>query len=262
MAFSDESGNGMVMPVAPMYGGGNGNGFGFGGDWAWIILLLLLGWGNNGWGNGGFDGGAGSLYPWMNQTETINDGFRDQMLNTNITSIRDGVNGISTQLCNGFAGVANGFAQAEISANARQIADMQQNFALQSQFADCCCENRLASCQTQNVIQAEGSATRFADANNTRDIIDSQTRGTQAILDKLCQLELDNVKSDNANLRTQLNMASLAASQNAQTASIRNEIINELRSCPIPSQPVYGNTPIFTCGGNNSGCGCGCGGSF
>ena len=139
---------------------------------------------------------------------------------------------------------------------------MQQNFALQSQFADCCCENRLASCQTQNVIQSEGSATRFADAQNTRDIIDSQVRGTQAILDKLCALELDTVKQDNANLRTQLNMASLAASQNAQTASIRNEIISELRSCPIPSQPVYGNTPIFTCGGNN-GCGCGCnGGNF
>ena len=259
MAFTDESGNGMVMPVSPMGGYGNN---GFGGDWAWIILLLLLGWGNNGWGGNGFDGGAGSLYPWMNQTETINDGFRDQMLNTNVTSIRDGISGISTQLCNGFAGVnagvANGFAQAEISANARQMADMNQRFALQSQLADCCCENRLASCQTQNIVQNEGNATRFADANNTRDIIDSQTRGTQAILDKLCALELDSVKQDNANLRTQLNMASLAASQNAQTASIRNEIINELRSCPIPSQPVYGNTPIFTCGGN-SGCGCGCG---
>ena len=263
MAFTDESGNsGMVMPVSPMGGYGNN---GFGGDWAWIILLLLLGWGNNGWGNNGFDGGAGSLYPWMNQTETINDGFRDQMLNTNVTSIRDGISGISTQLCNGFAGVnagvANGFAQAEISANARQMADMNQRFALQSQLADCCCENRLATCQTQNIVQNEGNATRFADANNTRDIIENQTRGTQAILDKLCALELDSVKQDNVNLRTQLNMASLAASQNAQTASIRNEIINELRSCPIPSQPVYGNTPIFTCGGN-SGCGCGCGGSF
>jgi hypothetical protein len=262
MAFTDESVNGMVMPVSPMGGYGNN---GFGGDWAWIILLLLLGWGNNGWGGNGFDGGAGSLYPWMNQTETINDGFRDQMLNTNVTSIRDGISGISTQLCNGFAGVnagvANGFAQAEIAANARQMADMNQRFALQSQLADCCCENRLATCQTQNIVQNESNATRFADANNTRDIIENQTRGTQAILDKLCALELDSVKQDNVNLRTQLNMASLAASQNAQTASIRNEIINELRSCPIPSQPVYGNTPIFTCGSNNS-CGCGCGGSF
>ena len=71
MAFSEESGNGMVMPVAPMYGGGNGNGFGFGGDWAWIILLLLLGWGNGGWGGNGFDGGAGGLYPWMNQRSLL-----------------------------------------------------------------------------------------------------------------------------------------------------------------------------------------------
>lgn len=263
MAFSEENGSGMVMPVAPMYGGNGGNGFGFGGDWAWIILLLLLGWGNGGWGGNGFDGGAGGLYPWMNQTETINDGFRDQMINTNITSIRDGISDISAQLCNGFAGVnagvANGFAQAEIAANGRQMADMNQRFALQSQLADCCCENRLGIADLKYTVATENCADRYEAASNTRDIIDSQTRGTQAILDKLCALELDTVKQDNANLRTQLNMASLAASQNAQTASIRNEIINELRSCPIPSQPVYGNTPIFTCGSNNNGCGCGCG---
>lgn len=274
MALTDGESNGMVMPVSPMYGGGN-SGFGFGGDWAWILLLLLLGWGNNGWGgNGGFDGG---LYPWMNQTEVVNTGFRDQMLNTNITSIRDGISDISTQLCNGFAGVnagvTNGFAQAEISANARQMADMNQRFALQSQLADCCCENRLASCQTQNIVQSEGSATRFADANNTRDIIDSQTRGTQAILDKLCALELDGVKAqlaqaerENVGLQNALNMASFRESQTAQNALITqgfsNEVdalYNRLNSCPVPTTPVYGRTPIFTCGGNG---GCGCGGSF
>ena len=266
MAFTDESGNsGMVMPVSPMGGYGNN---GFGGDWAWIILLLLLGWGNNGWGGNGFDGGAGSLYPWMNQTETINDGFRDQMINTNVTSIRDGISGISTQLCNGFAGVnagvANGFAQAEISANARQMADMNQRFALQSQLADCCCENRLATCQTQNIVQNESNATRFADANNTRDIIDSQTRGTQAILDKLCALELDGVKAqlaqaerENVGLQNQLNMATMQNGMNNEV----DALYNRLKNCPVPSMPVYGTTPIFTCGSNNS-CGCGCGGSF
>ena len=274
MALTDD--NSMVMPVAPMYGGGNGNGFGFGGDWAWIILLLLLGWGNNGWGGGGFDGGAGALYPWMNQTETINDGFRDQMLNTSVTSIRDGIGDISTQLCNGFAGlnssIANGFAQSEISANARQMADMNQRFALQSQLADCCCENRLATCQTQNIVQSEGSATRFADANNTRDIIDSQTRGTQAILDKLCALELDGVKAqlaaaerENLGLQNALNMASFRESQTSQNALITQGFANEvdalynrLNSCPVPTTPVYGRTPIFTCG-NNGTAGCGCG---
>jgi hypothetical protein len=154
MALTD---NDMVMPVSPMYGNGGGFGNGFGGDWAWIILLLLLGWGNNGWGGygggmGGFAADGAALYPWMNQAEITQGGFRDQMINNNITSIRDGISDISTQLCNGFAGVnagvANGFAQAEIAANGRQMASMNQNFGLQtsmlqgfnalgSQFADC-----------------------------------------------------------------------------------------------------------------------------
>lgn len=223
----------------------------------------------------------------MNQSNQINDGFRDQMLNSNITSIRDGIGDISTQLCNGFAGVnagvANGFAQAEIAANGRQMANMNQAFAaqtammqgfngIQSQFADCCCENRLANCQTQNVIQNEGNATRFADANNTRDIITNQTANTQAILDKLCQLELDGVKGqlaaaqrENVGLQNQLNMATMQASQNAQNALIQqgfatevDALYNRLNSCPVPTTPVYGRTPIFTCN-NNTGCGCGCG---
>ena len=284
MALTDEGGTNMVLPVTPM---GN-NGGGFGGDWSsWIVLFLLFGmfggWGNNGFG-GGF--GGGDLYPWMNNSNQMNNGFRDQMMNGTINQIQTGINGISAQLCNGFAGVnqgvANGFAQAEIANNARQMADMNQTFGLQTamsqgfnalgtQLADCCCDNRLATCQTQNVIQSEGSQTRFADANNTRDIIDSQTRGTQAVLDKLCQLELDGVKAQVeakndriSELQTQLNMANLAASQTAQNAFIQqgfsNEVdalYNRLNSCPVPTSPVYGRTPIFTCGGQNVGCGCG-----
>ena len=267
MALTDE--NSMVMPVSPMYAGGN-NGFGFGGDWAWIILLLLLGWGNNGFG--GYGGGNAMNYdfPWLlNGQNAINantnEGFQNALINDNITSVRDGINGISTQLCNGFAGVEQG-------ASARQMADMQQAFAsqtaitsaingVQSQLAQCCCDNRLATCQTQNIVQNEGNATRFADANNTRDIIQSQTSSTQAILDKLCQLELD-AKNDKINdLERQLTMANLNASQVAQNAFIQqgfsdevDALYNRLNSCPVPTTPVYGRTPIFTC---NNGCGCG-----
>ena len=112
MALTDGNGSDMVMPVAPLYGGGYGSGggfgnSGFGGDWGWIILLLLIGWGNNGWGGNGFGGGVGGfaadgamLYPWMNQAEITSDGFRDQMLNNNVTSIRDSIGDLSTQLCN------------------------------------------------------------------------------------------------------------------------------------------------------------------
>ena len=124
-------------------------------------------------------------------------------------------------------------------------------------------------------MATENCADRTQSLMNTRDIIDSQTRGTQAILDKLCALELDGVKGqlaqaqrENVGLQNQLNMANLAASQTAQNALIQqgfsNEVdalYNRLNTCPVPTTPVYGRTPIFTC--NNNGCGCGCGnGSF
>ena len=295
MALTDGNGGDMVMPVAPMYGGGNGMGNGFGGDWAWIILLLLLGWGNNGWGNGfgngmgGFAADGAALYPWMNQSEITTQGFQNQLLNDNITSIRDGVNNLSTQLCNCCGDVqmslANGFAGVEQGANARQIANMQTAFAaqtamtqgfngLQSQFADCCCENRLGLADLKYTVATENCADRAAVSDGIRDVIASQTANTQAILDKLCQLELDGVKAQVeakndriSELQTQLNMANLAASQSAQNALIQNGFANEvdalynrLNSCPVPTTPVYGRTPIFTC--NNNGCGCGCNGSF
>lgn len=273
MALVDD-GN-MVMPVSPMNGNGNGNGA-FGGDWGWIVLLLLLGWGNNGFGGGN---GGNNIYPWMNQANLTSDGFQNAMMNDNITEIRSGVSNLSTQLCNCCGdmqmALANGFAGVEQGANARQMANMQTAFATQtamqqgfnqlaSQQADCCCENRLANCQTQNIIQNEGNATRFADANNTRDIIDATNRGNQMILDKLCQLELDGFKRENDNLRTQLNMATLRESQTAQNAFISqgfanevDQLYNRLNNCPVPTTPVYGRTPIFTC--NQNGCGCGCG---
>lgn len=286
MALTDGNGSDMVMPVAPMYGGGNGGfGSGFGGDWGWIILLLLLaggGWGNGfgGFGGmGGFAADGAALYPWMNQAEITTQGFQNQLLNDNITSIRDGVGNLSTQLCNCCGDIqmslANGFAGVEQGANTRQIANMQQAFAAQTamaqgfnqlgtQFADCCCENRLANCQTQNIIQNEGNATRFADANNTRDLLQNQTANTQAILDKLCQLELDGKNDRIAELERQLTMANLQASQTAQNAFIQrgftdevDALYNRLNNCPVPTTPVYGRTPIFTC--NNNGCGCGCG---
>lgn len=123
---------------------------------------------------------------------------------------------------------------------------------LASDLASCCCENRLATCQTQNIVQNEANNTRFADANNTRDIITNATANTQAILDKLCQLELDNKQSKIDELERQNLMLSLDKSQTAQNAFIaqglNNEIdqlYNRLASCPINTIPVYGNQRIL-----------------
>ena len=288
MALTDENGtSNMVMPVAPMYGNGGGDGFMGGNGW-WIILLFILlgGWGNGFGGYGGFGGGINELYPWMNNSQNINNGFRDQMLNDNITSIRDGVYGINNQLCSGFAGVnatvtgaQNALAQQMYT---NQIADMERSFAaqtastagmtaLQAQLAQCCCDNRAATADLKYTVATENCADRTAAAQNTRDIIDAQTRSTQAILDKLCALELDGVKGqlaaaqrENVGLQNQLNMAAIRESQTAQNAFISQGFANEvdalynrLNSCPVPTTPVYGRTPIFTCGGQTVGCGCG-----
>lgn len=227
-----ENGNTMVMPVAPY--GGNGGGFGnFGGDWGWIILLLLF-------AGGGFGGGFGmdGVYPWLNQSNNMNNGFQNQLLNDNISSIQNGVNNVSSQIC-------NGFAQSEIADNSRQMANMNQTFGLSQQLSQCCCDNRLATAQTQNVIQSEASATRFADANNTRDIMENCNRNNQSILDKLCQLEIDNYRRENENLRSMVNMQTLAASQSEQTARIIADntaqtqyIVNRVAPYPIPSYTV------------------------
>lgn len=300
MALTDENGTGMVMPVAPMYGGGYGNGGSgfFGGDWAWIILLLLIG--GNGWGfGGGFGGGmmpfmmGGAmngfgldyLYPWLNNSQHISDGFRDQMLQTSIGDLRNdvtagfgnvqlGIAGINQNLCqtgNAITGaVRDGFYAAETAANGRQIANMQQAFAAQTATQQGFNGVGTGLADLKYTVATENCADRTAAAQNTRDIIDAQTRGTQMILDKLCALELDGVKGqlaaaqrENVGLQNQLNMAALRESQTAQNAFIQQGFANEvdalynrLNSCPVPTTPVYGRTPIFTCP-QQGGCGCG-----
>ena len=275
MALTDEGGNnGMIMPVAPMYSGGYGNGCGFGGDWgSWIILFLIFGmFGMGGWGNGFGGFGGGFDFPWLlNGQNGINNNLNSRFDNLGVTNQ---LSGIQTSLTNGFANAevaaCNRAADAMQTAYSNQIASMNQNFAnqqaldarlyaMQSQQADCCCENRLATCQTQNLVQVEAANTRAAGVADT-----------QKILDKLCQLELDGVKAQVeakndriSELQTQLNMANLAASQAAQNTLISQGFANEvdalynrLNSCPVPTTPVYGRTPIFTCN-QNQGCGCG-----
>lgn len=297
MALTDDS---MVMPVSPMYGGYGNNGglFGNGGD-SWLGILFLIALCNGGWG--GFGGGYGNMmlgydFPWLLNGQNginsnVNGGFRDAQLHDSVTSVRDGISNLATQLCgccgdvqmslaNGFSGVQNalcsGFAGTTAAVTGAQNAITSQLYnnelaSLNRSFAE-----QTANAQGFNGVNAgiadlryteatEACATRAASAQNTNSILNAITGANQAILDKLCALELDGYKRENDQLRTQLNMANLAASQTAQTAELRqsgatqlNQLVSELRSCPLPAQPVYGNTPIFTCN-NGSTCGCGCG---
>ena len=270
--LATNNGNGFAYPY-PVMGGFGGNGFGgFGGDGAiWIILIIaLLGGfnnGNGGWGgNNSFDNG----YAWLSNGQkeimnNTNNGFDTLHLSNQIEGVRDGVYGLSNQMCNStsdiVSAVNNGFYGAEISANNRAVNQMQDTFALSRQFADCCCENRLGIANLNSTILSENCADRAALADGLKDVLINQTANTQRILDQLCNDKIDAKNEKIADLERQLSMKDLQASQIAQNAFISkgfadevDALYNRLSNCPVPSTPVYGRTPIFTC--NNNGCGC------
>ena len=274
--------NGFAYPY-PIMNGNSGFG-GFGNDGAlWLIVLLALIWGNNGNGFGGFGGNSfDNGYAWLSNGQkeimnNTNNGFDTLHLSNQIEGVRDGVYGLSNQMCNStsdiVSAVNNGFSNAEISANSRQIANMNQAFnnqiadlqafnSLGSQLANCCCENRLGIANLGSDIAREACATRTNDTQNTQSILNVINGGIQSIKDEIFRDRIDEKDSKIAELNRQLSMKDLQASQTAQNAFIANSLNNEidlmynrLVNCPIPSTPVYGRTPIFTC--NNNGCGCG-----
>lgn len=276
--------NNSAYPVYPfMYGN---NGFGnnglFGGDGIWFILLLFLLWGgNNGNGNGFLGNGFNNEYAWLSNGQkeimnNTNNGFDTLHLSNQIEGTRDGIYGLSNQMCNSTADIVSaingGFSNAEISANSRQMANMNQAFNsqistlngfnnLNNALQNCCCENRLGIANLNSTILSENCADRAALSDGIRDIITNQTANTQRILDQLCNDKIDAKNEKIADLQRQLTMADLRASQIEQTAQLRqgqidevDALYNRLSNCPVPSTPVYGRTPIFTC--NNGGCGC------
>ena len=295
-------GNGnLVMPVGPMGGYGNGGGFGFGDNGAWWLLILLIAMG--GWGNGfGFGGNGGGFVG-----ADVQRGFDQSALVSGINGVQNtlvsGFGDVQTALCGGFAGVnqnisqtGNGVVSAITGAQnaltqqmyGNEIASLERSYAaqtastagingVQAQIAQTGYNTTSGIADLKYTVATENSADRYEAAQNTRDIIDSQTRGTQAILDKLCALELDGVKSqlaqaqrENIGLQNAVNMATFRESQANQNAlfaqGLTNEVdalYNRLKNCPVNTVPVAGNTPLFSCNpsfnGNNGGCGCGYG---
>lgn len=278
MALTDDNGGiGTTMLVSPTggYGVPNMGGlFGSGGD-SWLGILFLIALCNGGFGFGGFGGGYGAmmgmgmmdgfgLYPWLNNSQNINDGFRDQALGTQVNGIQNaitsGFGDVQTALCGGFAGVnasING-AQSAISQQMynNEIASLERSFAsqtantagltnLSAQLANCCCENRAATQDLKYVIATEACADRAAIADGLRDVLAATQAQTQTILDKMCQQEIDNLKSQNVALQNQVNMQNLAASQAAQTAALVADntaqtqyIVNRVAPYPIPAYTV------------------------
>ena len=284
-----ENGSQLYMPVAPAYGSGM-DGFGCNGDW-WLILIILFAFG--GWGNGGFGGyggGFGNMYefPWLlngqNQINANTDaGFNHAATQSAISSLQNGVTagfgdvqlgiaGVNQNICQTGAGVTaainNGFAQAEIANNSRQIANLQQAFAnqtamnqgfnsLQTQFATCCCDNRAGLADLKYTVATENCADRTTSTQNTQSILTALNAGVQSIKDQLCTDKIESKNDIISQLRGQ-------ASQDVQTAAIQagqrnlaNEVEQYVAPRAIPSYIVQNpNCCTNTCAYN---CGCGVG---
>ena len=256
--------NNGAYPYPVMSGfGGNGGFGGYGSDILWLIVIIALfgGWGGNN-GNGGFFGGRSfdDGYAWLSNgqkeiMQNTNNGFDTLHLSNQLEGNRDAINNIATQLCNSTASINSNLSNGFNSLN--------------TNFLNCCCENKLGIADLKYTVATENCQDRQALNEGVRDIIASQVAGTQRVLDKLCQLELDNAKTQIdakndriADLQREISMKDLQASQIAQNSFIAqgfanevDQLYNRLSNCPVPSTPVYGRTPIFTC--NNNGCGCG-----
>lgn len=219
----------MTMPVAPVYQGNNGGfGNGWGGDWmSWLLLFVLFG----GWGYGGFGGGYGGFNtPNAQGTITradLNEGFALNGLQNGQTSIKDTV-------VNGFHGVDNAVCQ------------------LGYQMQDCCCQTQSAIQGVRYDIATSAAATQNTIQNTTRDIIDNQTSGINAIMGKLSQMEYNGLNdkyqaalAENQALKFQASQtaqnAFITANQEAQTA----ELLRRLgRDCPVPAYVVQPPQPV------------------
>lgn len=241
MALTDEN---MVMPISPF----GGNGGGFGNDFsALIVLFLIFGM----FGAGGWNGNNANFdFPWlMNGQNTINAntaaGFQNAAVQSDLGDIQLGIAGIGAAINNSQSAVSqqlytNQISDLERSFNA-QTASTQGMSNISAQLANCCCENRAATQDLKYTIAQEACATR---ANSTAN--------TQAILDKLCELEIQSKNDKIAELERQLMMANLSASQVSQTAQLVADntaqtqyLVNRISPYPIPSYTVpnpYGSS--------------------
>lgn len=285
-------GHGQMSPADFAAVMGNRNGYGgFGGGFGdasgawWIIILFLFMLGGGRWGNGG--GGGCDAVPYM-MTEstqaTVQNGFNQQ-------GVLSGINGINQTLANGFADAAVARCNAQtttlqaLSNNQMGLyqtlnQNQNANTAAMNQLAmglqQCCCENRAGLADLKYTVATENCADRQAISDGLRDVIANNTanttalaqainNGIQSIKDDLCQDRLDAERRANAELRTQLNMANLAASQAAQTAQIIQDnnaqtanLIRAINPAPVPSYQVP--NPYTGCCGSQGFYGCGCAG--
>ena len=196
--------------------------------------------------NTGYDGFAGNDANWLLWIVVLfalfsGNGFGWGNRGESIATQADLQRGFDTNtIVNKLDGISNGICDASYALNNsikdNAYATQSAISGLGAQMCNCCCG-----------IERNIDSVRYENARNTCDIINNATANTQKILDKLCETEINN-------LRTDLQSAQLQISQLSQTSNI----VNSLRPTPIPAYITCSPYQAQMFGFNGCGCGCGC----
>ena len=269
--FSSNNGYSLA-DIAAVTGGNNNGGFfgnGFGGDGWWIFILFLFafgGWGNGGWFGNGNNSGVGSAafqgaLTRADLTDEINFSDLDHAVRDTRVDLSNDYHDLSTNVLQGICdlnGTINNVGnsintnlnnlgyQLQSGINDVNVNGMQNTYvlgsqltALGNQMSSCCCDMRYqvekGFSDTNYNLATQMNAVRQDICDQTRDIVENQNANTRAILDRLTNDKITDLRDENQALK-------FAASQAAQNTYL----VNQLRPCPIPA---YNVPNPFCCNG-------------
>lgn len=223
---------GSILPKAGENNGNNSNDMWGGGGWMWmwwiwIILFFFFGWGNEGgpFGNRGNNCSNGSGSNMVGYSvpfgasftdAAVQRGFDNQGVMNKLNGLENGIcslgydilgqfNGVGQQIAAFSAQNAAAIAQLgynnQLIANQNQIADMQRDFAIQQQFAQCCCDQKQQAAQTRYDMATLNCGTNTLIQNVERNVTDAVNGVGNRIIDYLCQKENQQLLAENQQLK-------------------------------------------------------------
>ena len=263
--FSSSNGLSAADVAAVMNGNScnnNGFGYGFGEGW-WVIIILFalfggFGRGFSGYGAGGYGSNCGSGCGCEGSVASVADiqrGFDNQGVTNKLNGLEnglaDGFYSMNNSMLTGFNGVQSAIQNSAMNAmqntftlqqaiQSDTVANMQNTNALATQLANCCCENRTGFQQVGYALATQGNAIQVAIANQTQALMQNQNDNYRALHEEIVANRMEDLKTENANLHSQIQALNLAASQ----ANQNTYLVNTLRPCP---QPAYVVANPFCC---------------
>lgn len=231
------SGYPSVADIASVFNGGgrNNDGFGDGNGW-WVIILLLAMWGGfggNGWGN---NGNRNSEFT----DAAVQRGFDTQTIISKLDGLNAGLCSLGYDQLAQMNQLGNTVMQTgwniQQSINQDMIANMQNQFALSRQFADCCCETKSAIKDVQYTMAQEGCATRTQIHETGDAIIQNQNWGLRNLEDTVRNGFAAAQAREDARYIRELESKVNAAERKGELAELYNNLTAYLAP---PARPAY-----------------------